>query len=40
MHTSAMKLAEKYDLGDPEFGNFYTAQYDEYVDIVYTQFDE
>lgn len=35
-----MKLAEKYDLGDPEFGNFYMAQYDPYVDIFFTQFDQ
>lgn len=37
LKTSAMKLAEKYNLGNPEFGNFYQAQYDAYVDILQAQ---
>lgn len=32
--TSASELAKKYNLGDPEFGNFYQAQYDAYVDVL------
>lgn len=32
--TSTMDLANKYNLGNPEFGNFYQAQYDEYVDVL------
>lgn len=35
--TSAMDLAKKYNLGNPEFGNFYQAQYDEYVDVLQAQ---
>ncbi|XP_037031506.1 protein D3-like [Bradysia coprophila] len=27
LRTSASKLAKKYNLGDPEFGNFFEAQY-------------
>lgn len=37
LKTSTMDFAEKYNLGDPEFGNFYTAQYEPYVDIYQTQ---
>lgn len=37
MKTSAMNLAKKYNLGDPEFGNFYQAQYDAYVDVLQAQ---
>lgn len=35
--TSAQELAKKYNLGDPEFGNLYQAQYDEYSDILNAQ---
>lgn len=35
--TSASALANKYNLGDPEFGNFFQAQYDEYVDVLQAQ---
>lgn len=35
--TSANATAAKYNLGNPEFGNFYQAQYDAYVDIIQAQ---
>lgn len=35
--TSTMKFATKYNLGDPEFGCFYQAQYDAYSDILSAQ---
>lgn len=35
--TSAAKFAQRYNLGEPEFGNFYQAQYDAYVDILQNQ---
>lgn len=31
------KFAEKYNLGDPLYGNFYQAEYDDYVPILYKQ---
>jgi len=31
------KFAEKYNLGDPVAGNFYQAEYDDYVPILYKQ---
>lgn len=37
MMTSTMELATKYQLGDPLFGNFYQAQYDEYSDVLTAQ---
>lgn len=38
LKTSTIDLAHKYDLGDPEFGNFYEAQYDSFVDIFHARF--
>lgn len=38
LQTSTQKLAEKYHLGNPEFGQFYQAQYDSYVDIFHAMF--
>ncbi|XP_055303786.1 protein D1-like [Sitodiplosis mosellana] len=35
--TSVSELLKKYNLGDPEFGNFFQAQYDAYVDIIQAQ---
>ncbi|XP_055303784.1 protein D2-like isoform X2 [Sitodiplosis mosellana] len=35
--TSASEFAQRYNLGAPEFGNFYEAQYDAYVDILNAQ---
>lgn len=35
--TSAQQFAQKYNLGDPIFGNFYQAEYDSYVDILHAQ---
>lgn len=29
------KFAEKYNLGDPVAGNFYLAQFDDYVPLLY-----
>ncbi|XP_041972209.1 protein D2-like isoform X2 [Aricia agestis] len=34
---SIAKFAQKYKLGDPIAGNFYQAQYDDYVPILYKQ---
>ncbi|XP_038217414.1 protein D2-like isoform X2 [Zerene cesonia] len=34
---SIAKFAEKYNLGDPIAGNFYQAEYDDYVPILYKQ---
>ncbi|CAG5049627.1 unnamed protein product [Parnassius apollo] len=34
---SIAKFAEKYDLGNPVAGNFYKAQYDDYVPLLYKQ---
>lgn len=38
MKTSTNAIAKKYDLGDPEFGNFFQAQYDSYVDVFWANF--
>lgn len=35
MKTFASEFAKKYNLGDPVFGNFFQAQYDEYSDILH-----
>ncbi|XP_066144601.1 protein D3-like [Euwallacea fornicatus] len=37
---SIRKFAEKYNLGQPVAGNFYQAQYDDYVPILYKQLGE
>ncbi|XP_041969058.1 protein D3-like [Aricia agestis] len=34
---SIHKFAQKYNLGDPIAGNFYQAQYDDYVPLLYKQ---
>lgn len=34
---SIAKFAEKYKLGNPVAGNFYQAQWDDYVPILYKQ---
>lgn len=34
---SIAKFAVKYNLGNPVAGNFYQAQYDDYVPILYKQ---
>ncbi|KAM3959483.1 protein D3-like isoform 2-T5 [Aphomia sociella] len=34
---SIAKFAKKYNLGDPIAGNFYQAQYDDYVPLLYKQ---
>lgn len=34
---SIRKFAEKYQLGNPVAGNFYQAEYDDYVPILYKQ---
>lgn len=34
---SIAKFAEKYNLGNPIAGNFYQAQWDDYVPILYKQ---
>ncbi|KAG7303643.1 hypothetical protein JYU34_012174 [Plutella xylostella] len=34
---SISKFAKKYNLGDPIAGNFYQAEYDDYVPILYKQ---
>lgn len=38
--TSAAAFAQKYNLGNPQFGNFYQAEYDSYVDILYEQLED
>lgn len=35
--TSVNDFVKKYNLDDPEFGNLYQAQYDEYSDILNAQ---
>lgn len=35
--TFVSEFAEKYKLGDPEFGNFYQSQYDEYSNVLLAQ---
>ncbi|XP_045503218.1 protein D2-like [Colias croceus] len=37
VNFSIAKFAEKYKLGDPIAGNFYQAEYDDYVPILYKQ---
>ncbi|KOB66487.1 Phosphatidylethanolamine binding protein isoform 2, partial [Operophtera brumata] len=37
---SISAFAKKYNLGDPIAGNFYQAQYDDYVPILYKQLGE
>ncbi|CAK1590515.1 unnamed protein product [Parnassius mnemosyne] len=37
---SIAKFAEKYNLGNPVAGNFYQAQYDDYVPLLYKQLGE
>ncbi|CAH0402842.1 unnamed protein product [Chilo suppressalis] len=37
---SISKFAQKYNLGDPIAGNFYQAQYDDYVPLLYKQLGE
>ncbi|XP_076262387.1 protein D3-like isoform X2 [Rhynchophorus ferrugineus] len=37
---SIRKFAEKYNLGQPIAGNFYQAEYDDYVPILYKQLGE
>lgn len=32
--TKHQEFAQKYNLGNPEFGNFFVAQYDEYVPVL------
>jgi len=34
---SIAKFALKYNLGNPVAGNFYQAQYDDYVPLLYKQ---
>lgn len=34
---SIAKFALKYNLGNPVAGNFYEAQYDDYVPLLYKQ---
>jgi phosphatidylethanolamine-binding protein (PEBP) family uncharacterized protein len=34
---SVAKFAEKYGLGDPVAGNFYQAEWDDYVPLLYKQ---
>lgn len=36
--TSASEFADRYNLGEPEFGNFFQAQYDESVDRFHARF--
>ncbi|XP_037049415.1 protein D3-like [Bradysia coprophila] len=36
-NSSTLTFAEKYGLGDPIAGNFYQAQYDDYVPILHAQ---
>ncbi|CAG5049621.1 unnamed protein product [Parnassius apollo] len=37
---SIAKFAEKYNLGNPVAGNFYQAEYDDYVPLLYKQLGE
>lgn len=37
LNTSAKKLITKYNLGNPIAGNFYIAQYDDYVPLLHAQ---
>ncbi|XP_055303789.1 phosphatidylethanolamine-binding protein homolog F40A3.3-like [Sitodiplosis mosellana] len=36
-NTSVIEFMRKYKLGDPEYGNFYQGQWDEYSDILKAQ---
>lgn len=36
-HFSTSQFAEKYKLGKPVFGNFYQAEWDEYVPLLHKQ---
>jgi len=36
-NSSTLTFVEKYNLGDPIAGNFYQAQYDDYVPILHAQ---
>lgn len=40
VNTSTMDLAEKHNLGDPDFGNFFLAEYDPYTKILHMQLAE
>lgn len=35
--TNTREFAKKYNLGNPIAGNFYQAQYDDYVPILHAQ---
>ncbi|XP_031628685.1 protein D3-like [Contarinia nasturtii] len=35
--TSVTEFMKKYNLNEPNFGNFYQAQYDEYSDVLHAQ---
>lgn len=34
LSTKHQEFVQKYNLGNPEFGNFFLAQYDEYVPVL------
>lgn len=36
--TSAEEFAQRYNLGEPEFGNFFQAQYDKSVNVLHASF--
>lgn len=36
-NSSTLTFVTKYNLGDPIAGNFYQAQYDDYVPILHAQ---
>uniref|UniRef100_A0A8D9EJU9 OV-16 antigen n=1 Tax=Cacopsylla melanoneura TaxID=428564 RepID=A0A8D9EJU9_9HEMI len=38
LHFTSAKFAAKYNMGSPIAGNFYEAQYDDYVPILHSQF--
>lgn len=40
MHFSTREFAKRYSLGHPIAGNFFVAQYDEYVPVILSQFPE
>lgn len=35
--TSTVEFMQKYNLSNPEYGNFYQAQYDDYAGILLAQ---
>ena len=37
LSTKARELIKEFDLGDPIAGNFYQAEYDDYVPILHKQ---